>query len=152
MEILKNLFGGAAKELTDSVGKVLDDAITNDEEKSTAKQKISSIVLDALYKLQALQASIINKEAQGNWLQRSWRPIVMLMFAFVVVYAYFLQPAFFPGAVNVRPDLPEEFWGLLQIGLGGYVVGRSIEKVASTVTQNIDLPFLRKKDRKDEMK
>lgn len=147
MTILSKIFGKAAKELTDSVGNVLDDVLTNDEEKSTSKQRLTSVITNVLYKLMELQAGIINKEASGNWLQRSWRPIVMLMFAFVVVYAYFLQPAFFPGAVNVRLDLPEEFWGLLKIGLGGYVVGRSVEKVAATVTKNIDLPFLRKKDR-----
>jgi len=148
MTILKRIFSTGAKELTDSVGNILDNVLTNDEEKSTAKQKLTSVIMEALDKIHTLQAGIINKEAAGNGLQRSWRPIVMLMFAFVVVYAYFLQPAFFPGAVNVRPDLPEEFWGLLKIGLGGYVVGRSVEKVADTVTKNIDLPFLKKKDRK----
>lgn len=148
MTILSKIFSGGAKDLVDSVGGILDNVLTNDEEKSSAKEKLTSVIMDALDKMHALQAGLISKEAAGNWLQRSWRPIVMLMFAFVVVYAYFLQPAFFPNAVNVRPELPEEFWGLLKIGLGGYVVGRSVEKVAETVTKNIDLPFLRKKDRK----
>lgn len=147
MDILNKIFSSGAKDLVDSVGGVIDNVFTNDDEKSTAKQKLTSVIMDAFDKLQVLQAGIITKEADGNWLQRSWRPIVMLMFAFVVVYAYFLQPAFFPSAVNVREELPEEFWGLLNIGLGGYVVGRSVEKVANTVTKNIDIPFLKKKDR-----
>jgi hypothetical protein len=29
--------------------------------------------------------------------------------------------------------LPGDVWGLLQIGLGGYVVGRSAESVARTI-------------------
>ena len=31
-----------------------------------------------------------------------------------------------------------EAWGLLQIGLGGYVVGRSVEKVAPQITASLD--------------
>ena len=151
MGVLKNLLSGSAKELIGSVTGLIDESFTNDDEKSTAKEKLTTVIFSAFEKLQVLQAGIISKEAQGNSLQRSWRPIVMLMFAFVVVYAYFLQPAFFPNAVSVRSELPEEFWALLKIGLGGYVVGRSVEKIAHTVTQNIDLPFLRKKDRKDNM-
>lgn len=151
MTILSKIFSSGAKELTDSVGGILDNVLTNDEEKSSAKQKLTSVIMDAFDKIQTLQAAIISKEATGNWLQRSWRPLVMLSFAFVVVYAFFIQPAFFPNSISVRDELPEEFWGLLKIGLGGYVVGRSVEKVANTVTRNIDLPFLRKKDRKDVM-
>ena len=33
------------------------------------------------------------------------------------------------------------------IDTGGYVVGRSVEKVATTVTKNVDMPFLKKKNR-----
>lgn len=33
--------------------------------------------------------------------------------------------------------LAEQAWSLLQLGLGGYVVGRSVEKVAPSVVQAI---------------
>jgi len=41
--------------------------------------------------------------------------------------------------------LKAEAWGLLQIGLGGYVVGRSVEKVAPQITASLDqkLGFIR---------
>jgi hypothetical protein len=32
------------------------------------------------------------------------------------------------------PELENEFWELLKIGIGGYVVGRSAEKIAKSVT------------------
>jgi hypothetical protein len=149
MGILNTIFGGAAKDLVDSVGGILDNTFTNDAKKMAAKEKLTSVIMGAFDKLQTLQAAIISKEATGNWLQRSWRPLVMLAFAFVVVYAFFIQPAFLPNSISVRDELPEEFWGLLKIGIGGYVVGRSVEKIANTVTRNIDLPFLKKKDRKE---
>jgi len=88
-------------------------------------------------------------EARGNWLQRSWRPILMLAFGFIVVYAYFFEPAFLlnEGEHGIANTLNPNFWGLLKLGVGGYIIGRSTEKVASTVTSRVDIPFLRKKDR-----
>ena len=69
-------------------------------------------------------------EAKGNWLQRSWRPILMLSFGFIVIYNKFAAPLFgWP-----IPILEGEFWTLLQIGIGGYVVGRSAEKIADKIT------------------
>ena len=39
--------------------------------------------------------------------------------------------------IDFRPRfyfLPREFWDLIVIGMGGYVGGRSLEKIASAVT------------------
>ena len=43
--------------------------------------------------LRRSQAAIIGAEAQGNWLQRSWRPLIMLVFAAIVLVGTFFQPA-----------------------------------------------------------
>ena len=82
-------------------------------------------MLDYESKLAAGKADIIKAEAQGNsWLQRSWRPIVMLTFLGLVVCDSF-------GLLH--SPLAPQAWSLLQIGLGGYVVGRSAEKIAPVV-------------------
>ena len=62
---------------------------------------------------------ILAAEAGGNWLQRSWRPLVMLVFAAVVLV----------GAFVPLPMLEDNsrFWDLLEIGLGGYILGRGME-------------------------
>ena len=73
------------------------------------------------------QANVIMSEANGqSWLQRSWRPITMLTFLILVVLDSF-------GLLPFR--LASEAWGLLKIGLGGYVIGRSAERVATTWNQ-----------------
>ena len=77
-----------------------------------------------------MQTDIIIAEAKGNWLQRSWRPILMLSFGFIVIYNKFAAPLF----GWTIPVLEGEFWTLLQIGIGGYVVGRSAEKIADKIT------------------
>jgi len=73
------------------------------------------------------QKSIIVAEAQGaSWMQRNWRPITMLTFLALVVFDSF-------GILSNR--LAPEAWTLLQLGLGGYVVGRSAEKIIPKVTE-----------------
>ena len=73
------------------------------------------------------QSSIITAEASGeSWLQRNWRPITMLTFLVLVCLDSF-------GLLAFR--LAEQAWNLLQIGLGGYVIGRSAEKVIPKVTE-----------------
>ncbi len=107
------------------VSDLLDDLITNDEERLDAKRKIFETLKQRELELQRMQADVIIAEAQGNWLQRSWRPILMLAFGFIVVYCKFIGPLF-----DLRiPVLENEFWNLLQIGIGGYVIGRTGEKM-----------------------
>ena len=80
-----------------------------------------SKVIDYETKLLEAKASIITSEAQGaSWMQRNWRPITMLTFLVLVVCDSF-------GLLAFR--LATEAWLLLQIGLGGYVTGRSAEKI-----------------------
>lgn len=75
-------------------------------------------------------AGIIEAEARSEHaLTAQWRPITMLVFVVIIANNYILYPylsLFWPEAP--RLDLPEAMWDLLQIGLGGYVVGRSAEK------------------------
>jgi len=73
------------------------------------------------------RVQIITAEAQGNsWLQRNWRPISMLTFLTLTV----------ADALNWLPNrLAPQAWTLLQIGLGGYVIGRSVEKIAPPIAR-----------------
>jgi hypothetical protein len=112
------------------IGKVIDNLFTNDEERIKAKNEVFKILKEKELELQKMQTEIIVAEAQGNWLQRSWRPILMLAFGFIVIYVKFIAPLF-----DLRiPELENEFWNLLQLGIGGYVIGRSAEKIAGNIT------------------
>lgn len=92
-----------------------------------AQQEMTLKMMDYETKLLDSKTKIITAEAQGqSWIQRSWRPITMLTFLGLVVCDSFGLLAF---------PLAEQAWTLLQIGLGGYVVGRSVEKIAPKVTE-----------------
>lgn len=119
-----NILSGLVKPVTDLV----DNLHTSDEERLKLQNElvqmqnaITSQVLEYETKLLQAQTAVITAEAQGSsWLQKSWRPITMLTFLSLVVLDTLGFTAF---------RLAEEAWTLLQIGLGGYVVGRSAEKV-----------------------
>lgn len=148
MGIFDKIISKSAGEMVGQIGNVVDKIATSQDEKLNAKNKLSKIVTDKLTELASFQRDVLIAEMKGTWLQRSWRPIVMLAFAAIVVYSKFIAPAFsLPNA-----ELETDFWGLLEIGLGGYVIGRTVEKVTDRVTQNVDLTFLKKKDRKNHFK
>jgi len=77
---------------------------------------------------------IILAEAKGGWLQRNWRPMLMLSIMAIVVNNYILFPylSMWTDKVTVL-ELPGGLWGLLTTGAGGYVLGRSGEKIAQSL-------------------
>lgn len=74
-------------------------------------------------------ANIVRAEAQSsNWLTTSWRPLTMLVFVALIVCRMF-------GVTSVHvPDAEYlQLWDLVKLGLGGYVIGRSVEKTAGPI-------------------
>ena len=128
MDKILKFFGSS---VIGDIGKIIDDLFTSDEERDAAKHKIISVLKEKEIELQRMRTDIIIAEAKGNWLQRSWRPILMLSFGFIVIYVKFVGPLF-----DLRiPVLEDEFWTLLQIGIGGYVVGRTGEKMMNSYSE-----------------
>jgi len=85
---------------------------------------------------QELQAAakIIEAEAKAGWFASSWRPLLMYVMIFILIINYIIAPmvkAVF--GVSIGFELPTDVFTLLQIGLGGYVVGRSGESIARTL-------------------
>jgi len=76
------------------------------------------------------QSKIIQAEANsGSWLAQNWRPITMLTFVFIVANNYIFYPYItLYGGKAVALEIPADLWDLIKLGLGGYVVGRSVEK------------------------
>ena len=83
-------------------------------------------------------ASVVIAEAKSEHkITATWRPILMLTITAIVAWNFLLAPlaelAVTLSTGNQIPlsiPLPDELWTLLSIGVGGYVVGRSGEKIA----------------------
>ena len=95
------------------------------------KKQLEADVLRLLLKREKevlrVRAALLQEEGKGNWLQRSWRPMVMLVLTLLVVLGVFTESSMLSDT--------SRFWDLLEIGLGGYVVGRSGEKILMTLAK-----------------
>lgn len=77
------------------------------------------------------RAEIVKAEAASeHWLAANWRPVLMLTFGGLIVARWFGFAA---------PNLSEaeyiKLWDIVELGLGGYVIGRSVEKVVPSLAQ-----------------
>jgi hypothetical protein len=119
-----------------------DGLFTSDEERLNVKAKIMSVQSQVMAmslqyesELNKSKASIITAEAQGaSWLQRNWRPVLMISIVAIVVNNYIVYPYLVLFGIPATPlELPDELFTLMQIGVGGYIVGRSAEKISKSV-------------------
>ncbi|HAS88265.1 holin family protein [Maridesulfovibrio sp.] len=123
--------GDAAGGVIGAIGKVFDDLFTSDEEREAAKLKLFQMYQAGELTELDLRIKVMLAEMNGNWLQRSWRPILMLVIVAIIANNYMIYPylrLFWPAAPQLV--LPVELWDLMKLGVGGYTVGRSAEKVA----------------------
>lgn len=76
------------------------------------------------------QAEVIKADATGeSWLQRNWRPMLMLWFAMLVGGYWF---GFTPDGLS--DSIVGKLFDIVQFGLTGFIAGRSIEKVTKTAS------------------
>jgi hypothetical protein len=101
-----------------------------DESKRLEVQnQVQLAVMQQAGAIEQAAASIVKAEAESeHWLAANWRPILMLTFGGLIVARWFGWAA---------PELSEseylKLWDIVQLGLGGYVIGRSVEKIVPSV-------------------
>ena len=84
--------------------------------------------------------------ASEHWLTRSWRPVLMVILMGFLILAGFVLPLADIATGQTVPFsprwdmLPAGFWDFLSIGMGGYIGGRSLEKVAGLVVPRPQVP------------
>lgn len=114
---------------------LIDDLHTSEEERLAQKARLLEVQAATIdkaleYERSAIEsrAKIVQTEAESEHvITATWRPIVMLTFCGLAV----------GDALGLLPNpLAPEAWTLLQVGLGGYVIGRSGEKVVKSIKQS----------------
>ena len=127
MGIIDKLISGGASKLVDSVGSVLDNVITTDDEKLEAKRKLKELILSHEAELQ--------KNVTDRWkadmnsdscLSKNVRPLVLVFLVVSTVLMIFIDA----GAISFTVE--EKWTDLLQLVLitviGAYFGGRTMEK------------------------
>ena len=126
---------GAVAPLAKILFSTVEKAIPDKDLQEKLKAQLQTQLLQS--HTQELQAAsrIIEAEAKAGWFASSWRPLLMYVLIFILVWNYVIGPVIkvFFGAV-ISFELPGDVWTLLNVGLGGYVIGRSAESVARTMS------------------
>jgi hypothetical protein len=115
------------------LGSIIKSRFPDPAEAAKAEAEMTAQLWQNAHQLNAAAADIIKAEASsGNSLASSWRPITMLVFVGLITARWFGWAA---------PELSEaeylKLWSIVEFGLGGYVVGRSVEKIAPTIADVI---------------
>ncbi len=115
------------------VGKIIDKVFPDANQAAQGKQTLTEMAINGELDELAQQAGVIKAEAQGeSWLQRSWRPIVMLVFTALIVCRWM-------GWAS--PDLSEtldlKLLGIVQLGIGGHIASRGMERVVQSYSSSL---------------
>lgn len=117
------------------ISKVIDKTMPNKEEAEKAKAEARLLLLEHSGEMDKIAGEIVLAEAKSDKsLTSQWRPVLMLSITAILINNFLIAPyadAMF--GVSVMLEMPNELWQLLNIGVGGYVVGRSGEKIASSL-------------------
>ena len=102
-------------------------------EAAKAQAELNNALMANAAKIEEAAASIIADEAKSeHWLASSWRPLVMLTFTALIVARWLGYSA--PGISEAEVL---KLWDIVQLGLGGYVIGRSAEKIVPQLAQMV---------------
>lgn len=120
------MFAALLPVLAPILSSVVGNLFPDPAEKAKAEAEVLKQLLSAETQIQNATADIIKTEAAStHWLAANWRPLTMLTFTGLIVARWFGWSA---------PNLSEaeylKLWDIVQLGLGGYVIGRSVEKIA----------------------
>ena len=113
------------------IGDVIKRVIPDSDKGAEIEREVKLSLLEHSDSLEKIRGEIILSEAKsGSWLTSTWRPLLMMVVVAIIACNYLLFPIiriFYPEMIAL--ELPVELWNLLTVGVGGYVVGRSGEKM-----------------------
>lgn len=115
------------------LGKAIDKVFPDTEKRDMAKLEIMAELQKQSGEIEKAAAEIINTEAASkHWLAANWRPLTMLTFVALIVARWLGWTA-----DNMSEAEYLELYDLMKIGLGGYVIGRSAEKIAPSLIDKL---------------
>lgn len=113
------------------LGDVIRRVIPDSEAQAKAEAEAQMMLMQRSADIEQAAVDVVKTEAQSeHWLTATWRPIVMLTLTAMIVARWMGYSA--PGISEAEAL---KLWSIVEIGLGGYVIGRSAEKIAPMVAE-----------------
>ena len=127
MGLLGKIFSGAGSNLVESVGGVIDNLVTTDEEKLDAKRKLKELIMNHEVQMQKQITDRWTADMNSDsWLSKNVRPMVLIFLIVCTMLLIFIDA----GALSF--EVEEKWTDLLQLVLitviGAYFGGRTAEK------------------------
>ena len=114
----------AVAKISSVVGNIVDKVVPDKSQAARLKNKITTeLIVSQREELQHAMNVIVAEASGESWLQRNWRPLVMLFFT-CLVGAHWLGMT----SETLSEDQVLALLEIVKIGLGGYIIGRSAEK------------------------
>lgn len=115
------------------LGSIIKNKFPDPAEQDKIQAEINMALWNNAAELNKAAAEIIKAEAASeHWLAANWRPLLMLTFGALIVARWFGWAA---------PELSEaeyiKLWDIVQLGIGGYTIGRSAEKIVPSLADAI---------------
>lgn len=103
----------------------------NPEQKAAAQASLANMYMTGQLQAMTTQAGVITAEANSlNKWESSWRPALMYLFMIILAFNYIFAPILQAIVhVTISLPIPPQMWTLLDIGIGGYITSRGVEKV-----------------------
>ncbi len=137
MPSISDLLGNPLKDVMNSAKDIIGRFVADPDKKIEAQTELfklqsdlQSKILDADVQFARVQADTLQTEMKSDsWMGKNWRPLLMLTFTYIILHNYVIAPVFHIPLNQI----PDDMWTLLKIGMGGYIVGRTVEKVAPDI-------------------
>jgi hypothetical protein len=113
------------------LGEVIRKIVPDQGEQSRIEAELSLALMQRAQEIESAAADVVKTEAASeHWLTATWRPVVMLVLTSLIVARWLGYSA--PGISEAEAL---KLWSIVEIGLGGYVIGRSAEKIAPVMAE-----------------
>ena len=127
------MFSALIPVLAPILGKVAANLFPDPAEQARAEAEMMRQLLAHQGEIEQAAAEVVKAEAaSGHWLAANWRPLLMLTFGALIVARWLGWAA---------PDLTEseyiKLWDIVELGIGGYVIGRSAEKILPQIARTL---------------
>lgn len=127
------LIGILAGPIIEAVSSLISEVVTDKDERDKLTSKVALKIHDLEKTELQGRIDIILAEAKGSWMQKNWRPSLMFAVIAILINNLIITPYLtlfgYPATIL---ELPPELYTMMTVGVGGYITGRTGEKMIKT--------------------